>query len=99
MDNYYDFDINELLNDPILPEPVLYPQDDLAFLSQRLEQLSVEVNTQNIKLELETLKRRRLWRSMKQVKSEITALSQLIAHQSQEQAILLNQIATISETI
>ena len=35
MDNYYDFDINELLNDPILPESVLYPQDDLVFLSQR----------------------------------------------------------------
>jgi len=99
MDNYYDFDLNELLNDPMLPEPVLYPQNDLVFINQRLEQLSVEVNTQNIKLELETLKRRRLRRSMNQIKNEITALSQLLAHQSQEQAILRNQIVTLSESI
>ena len=36
MDNYYDFDINELLNDPILPEPVLYPQNDLVFIISRI---------------------------------------------------------------
>ena len=65
MDNYYDFDINELLNYPILPKPVLYLQDDLAFLSQRLEQLSVEVNTQNIKLELETLDFDAPWNKLK----------------------------------
>ena len=36
MDNYYDFDLNELLKDPMLPEPVLYPQNDLVLISQRL---------------------------------------------------------------
>ena len=72
----------------MLPEPVLYPQNDLVFINQRLEQL-----------ELETLKRRRLRRSMNQIKNEITALSQLLAHQSQEQAILRNQIVTLSESI
>ena len=99
MDDCYVFDINELLNDPMLPDPVPYPQNDLVFINQRLEQLSVEVNTQNIKLELEIIKRQRLRRSMKQIKSEIAALSQLLAQQSQEQAILRDQIATLSETI
>ena len=79
--------------------PNCIPKTILVFINQRLEQLSVEVNTQSIKIELETLKRRRLRRSMKQIKNEITALSQLLAHQSQEQAILRNQIATLSENI
>ena len=99
MDSYCDFELNDLLNDPMLPEPVLFPQNDLVFINQRIEQLSIDVNTQNIKLELETLKRRWLRRSMNQIKNEITALSQLLAHQSQEQAVLRSQIETFSESI
>jgi len=99
MDSYGDFELNDLLNDPMLPEPVLFPQNDLVFINQRLEQLSIDVNTQNIKLELETLKRRRLRRSMNQIKNEITTLSQLLAHQSQEQAVLRSQIEILSESI
>ena len=99
MDNYDSFDINDLLNDPMLPEPVLFPQNDLVFINQRLEQLTIDVNTQNIKLELETLKRRRLRRSLNQVKNDITSLSQLLAYQSQEQAVLRSQIEILSESI
>jgi len=83
----------------MLPEPVLFPQNDLVFINQCLEQLSIDVNTQNIKLELETLKRRRLRRSMNQIKNEITALSQLLAHQSQKQVVLRSQIEILSESI
>ena len=57
MDDCCTFDVNELLNDPMFPDPVPYPNNDLIFINQRLEQLSVEINTQNIKLELEIIKR------------------------------------------
>ena len=79
MNDFNTFDMNKLLNDPLFPEPVSYPNNDLIFINQRLEQLSVEVNTQNIKLELETIKRQRLRRSLKQAKTEIVTLSQLLA--------------------
>ena len=83
MENYDSFDINNLLDDPMLLEPVLFPHDDLVLISQRLEQLSIDVNTQSIKLEVETLKRRRLRRSLNQVKSDIASLSQVLACQTQ----------------
>ena len=69
------------------------------FISQRLEQLTIDVNTQNIKLEVETLKRRRLRRSLNQVKNDITSLSQLLAYQTQEQAVLRNEIEILSASI
>ena len=37
MDDCYIFNVNELLNDPMLPDPVPYPQHDLVFINQRLE--------------------------------------------------------------
>ena len=76
MNELNNFDMDELLNDPLFLEPVLFLNTNLIFISQRLEQLSVEVNTQNIKLELESLKRQRLRRSLKQAKTEITTLNQ-----------------------
>ena len=69
MSELNNFDMDELLNDPLFPEPVLFPNTDLISISQRLEQLSVEVNTQNIRLKLESLKRQRLRRSLKQAKN------------------------------
>jgi len=99
MNDFNTFDVYELFNDPMFPDPVPYPNNDLIFINQRLEQLSVEVNTQNIKLELETIKRQRLRRSLKQAKIEIATLSQLLAQQSQEQAILREQLATLSDTL
>ena len=99
MDKYDSFDINDLLNDHLFPEPVLFPQNDLVSISQRLEQLTIDVNTQNIKLEVETLKRRRLRRSLNQVKNDITSLSQLLAYQTQEQAALRNEIEILSASI
>jgi len=99
MNDLNSFDMNELLNDPLFPEPVPFPNTDLIFINQRLEQLSVEVNTQNIRLELETLKRQRLRRSLKQTKTEIITLNQLLIQQTQEQAILREQLATLSDTL
>ena len=54
-----DFNLNDILNDsiPLFPEPLSLPSEDLIQLSQRLDQLTIDVNTQNIRAELETLKR------------------------------------------
>jgi len=51
------FNFDDLLNEPfpIFPEPLPTPVEDIVQLSQRLDQLSIEVNTMNIKLELETI--------------------------------------------
>jgi len=82
MDDFDSFNINDLLSDTMPPEPMLFPQNDLVFINQRIEQLIIDVNTQHIKIELETMKRRRLRRSLKQFKNDVASLSQLLAYQS-----------------
>ena len=85
-----EFDINDLLNEsvPLFPEPLSFPTEDLVQISQRLEQLTVEVNTHNIKLELETLKRQRLRRSLEQAKAEIFVLNQALTQQQNDDTTL-----------
>ena len=72
-----EFDVDDMLSEPIplFPEPPSLPTVDVVQISQRLEQLTIEINTFNIKLELETLKRQRLRRSLKQAKAEILVLN------------------------
>jgi len=96
-----EFNLNDLLNDsvPLFPEPLSFPTEDLIQLSQRLEQLTVKVKTQNIIIELETLKRQRLRRSFKQIKSEVFTLNQTIVQQQNENAMLREQLATLNTTI
>ena len=85
-----EFNLNDLLNDsvPLFPEPLSFPTEDLIQLSQRLEQLTFEVNTQNIRVELGTLKRQRLRRSFKQIKAEVFTVNQTIAQQQTENSML-----------
>jgi len=68
-------------------------------LSQRLDQLSIEVNTINIKLELETIKKRRLRKSLKQSNAEILALKNELTRRNQDNITLNEQIAMMSQTV
>ena len=57
-------DINNLMN-----EPYLFPStDEVITLSKRIEQLNIDVNTQNLKIEVEKLKRQKLGSTLRQMK-------------------------------
>jgi len=73
-----EFDLDELLNEshPISPVPISPSNDDIMNLSKRLDHLTIDMNTQNLTIELEKMKQRRLRRSFKQLKSEILSLRQ-----------------------
>jgi len=95
------FNFDDLLNDPfpIFPEPLPTPVEDVVYLSQRLDQLSIEINTTHIKLELETLKRRRLHKSLKQANNEILALKNELIQRNQDNIALNEHLALMSQTI
>ena len=88
-----------LINEPFFPEPLSLPNDDLVLISQRPEQLTVDVNTHSIRLELESLKRQRLRRSLKQAKAKIIILNQTLTQQNHENATLREQMAMLSSTL
>ena len=96
-----DFNLKDLLNDSVslFPEPLSLPSEDLIQLSQRLKQLTIDVNTQNIKVELETLKRQRLRLSIRQIKAEVSILNETIIQQQTENTMLREQLATLNTTI
>ena len=68
-----DFNLDELLieSQPIFPVTVSPSAEDIMNLSKRLDQLTIEVNTQNLTIEIERMKRRRLKRSFRLLKSEV----------------------------
>ena len=95
------FNFDDLLNEsfPIFPEPLPTPVEDIVQLSQRLDQLSIEVNTMTIKLELEKIKRRRLRKSLKQSNDEILALKNELIRRNQDNIALNEQLALMSQTV
>ena len=56
------------INDLMMPVP--YP--DIAELNRRIETLTVEINTQGLRLEIERTKRQRLQSTVRQMKHELT---------------------------
>ena len=54
MNELNNFDISDLINEPPFPETLSLPNDDLMFINQRLEKLTVDINTHSIRLELES---------------------------------------------
>ena len=63
---------------PFFPEALFPSTDDIMFLSKRFDQLTIDVNTQNLRIEVEKLKRRRLGRLMRQLKGEVLSLRQIV---------------------
>ena len=56
------------LNDLTMP----LPHHDLAELNRKIESLTIELNTQGLKLEIERSKRQRLQATVRQMKRELT---------------------------
>jgi len=81
---------------PFLPEALIPSIDDITFLSKRVDQLTIYVNTQSLKIELEKHNRRKLWSS---IKTEVLSLRQIVAQQQTENNILKEQVATLSNTL
>ena len=96
-----EFNLNEFINDsvPFFPERLLLSTEDVMCLSNKIDQLTIDVNTQNLKIELKTLKRQKLCRSIKQLKSEIFSLKQIVTQKQSENDLLREQMLTLSTTL
>ena len=96
-----EFNLNELINDPapLFPELLPSPTEDFICLSNMIDQLTIDVNAQNLKIELEVLKRNKLRRSVKQLKSEISTLKQIITQKQSKNDQLREQMATLNTTL
>ena len=55
-------DLDKLMNEslPLIPTNFFPHTDNVTFLNNKIDQLTVNVTTQNLKIELEKLKRRKL---------------------------------------
>ena len=73
-----EFSLEELMNEmhPISHIPILPSNDDVMSLSKRLDHLEVDINTQNLELKIEKMKRRKLRKSVKHLKNEILIMKQ-----------------------
>jgi len=95
------FNFDDILNEPfpLFPEPIPTPVEDIVQLCQRLEMLTVKVNTMNIKLELETIKRQRLRKSLRQSNAEILAIKHELTQRNQDNITVNEQIVMMSQTV
>jgi len=96
-----DFNLDELLIDPqpFFPVTLSLSAVDVMNLSKRIDQLTIEVNTQNLTIEIEQMKRRRLRRSFKLLKSEVLSLKQTTVQIQADNNVLKEQISTLSTTL
>jgi len=68
-------------------------------LSKQIDQLTVEVNTQNLTIEIERMKRRKLRRSFRLLKSEVFSLRQTTIQIQTDNNVLKEQISILSTTL
>ena len=61
--------LNDLFRIDDFPTPIIHP--DLAEINRKLEQLTLETNTQGLRLAVERAKRQRLQASVRQVKHDL----------------------------
>jgi len=95
MNELNNFDISDLINEPLLPEPLSLP--NVYKSASRVIDRWCQYHS--IRLELESLKRQRLCRSLKQAKAEIFILNQTLTQQNHENVTLKEQITTLSSTL
>jgi len=62
--------LNDLFQIDDLPTPVIHP--DITELSRRLDHLSLETNTQGLRIAVERAKRQRLQATIRQVKQDLS---------------------------
>jgi len=83
-------DLNNFMVDPLpLLTAELFPStDEYNNLNKGVDQLTVEMNTQNLKFEIESLKRRKLNQAIKQLKRESLSSRQLIVQIEEDNNIM-----------
>ena len=96
-----DFNLDELLIDPqpFFPITLSPSAEDVMNLSKRIDQLTIEVNIQNLTIEIERMKRRRLRSLFKLLKSEVLSLKQTTAQIQADNNVLKEQIFILSTTL
>jgi len=85
-----DFNLDELLIDPqpFFPITLSPSAEDVMNLSKRIDQLTIEVNIQNLTIEIERMKRRRLRSLFKLLKSEVLSLKQTTVQIQEDNNVL-----------
>jgi len=100
---------NELVNDdfdglmneslPFIPVDLFPSTDDMIILSNNIAQLTVDVNTQNLKIELEKLKRQKLGATIRRLKSDLLSLHQTVEQVQIDNKIIKEQLSALSNTM
>ena len=78
------------------PLDIFPSTDDVLSLTKQVEHLSLEVNTQGLKAELERLKRRRLGTTLKRVRQETIPIRKMLAQAQNENTTLKEQVNATS---
>ena len=83
-------DITDLLKEPFPFNPMdSFPaSDDIITLSKHVENLSLDVNTQSLKLKLEKMRRQKLGVTLKWVKHDSILVHRLVTQLQQDNDIL-----------
>ena len=83
-----------------LDEQFIYPQmewfpapNDIITLSKQIENLSLNVNTQGLKLELEKMRRPKLGATLKRVKQDSIPLHRMVTQLQRDNGILRKQFS------
>ena len=64
---------------PLDPMDLFPTPYDVTTLSKQVEQLNIEVNTQNLKVEIEKLNRQKLGTTLKRIKKETIPIQRVLA--------------------
>ena len=83
-------------NIPFLePQVIVRSMIDFNTLSSQLDQLSVDINTQNLRSKLEKTKRQRLTSMIKNIEREIALLSKTVTQTQASITILKQQVESL----
>ena len=90
--------LNDITN--FLDESFIYPQvesfptpNDIITLSKQIENLSLNVNTQGLKLKLEKMRRQKLGATLKRVKQDSIPLHRMVTQLQRDNDILREQFS------
>ena len=72
------------------------PAEDTLSLDKHIEQLSIDLNSQYLKIEIEKLKRQKLKATIKRVQQKSAPIPQVLAQLQNDNAVMREQLSSIS---
>ena len=103
MNNNYDLPANKA-KFPMLDDSLNFnlidlfsPTEDTLSLNRQIEQLSVDLNTQHLQIEVEKLKRQKLKTTIKRVRQESVPIHQVVAQLQSNNAVMREQLRPIGK--